>query len=728
MKYTISHKSKGRIRVRFDRYRMTIKEACYMENYFLSCGYIENANVNRRTCGITILYDPLQYEPDDILSRFKASVTKYSFDADKAELISDAFKSKMIEATYSDRLTMLTVGYFVKKLLPFPIRIGLTLIDSIKFIKKGFSSLAAHKIDVSVLDALAIGISIARGNYATAASVMYMLKTGEVMEEWTHRKYVNDLAQVMSLNVENVWRKLGDTEENVPITSVREGDLIILRSSDIVPLDGVLASGMLSVNQSSLTGESLPVHKSEGAFLYGGTVVEEGDGVLQVTSVAGQGRYDRIVKMIEDSEKLKSATEDRAFHLADRLVPYSLLGSALTYLLTRDTYKAMAFLMVDFSCALKLAMPLTVLSAMKEANKYGISTKGGKFLENVSEAETIVFDKTGTLTKAIPKLVDIITFDGMDEVELLRYAACLEEHYPHSVANAVVRAAIERDIFHDEMHSKVEYVVAHGISSEIDGKKVIIGSYHFVFEDEKTEISENEIGKFNGMPDEFTRLYFAMDGVLKGVLFIFDPLKEESKSVIDALHRLGLNRICMMTGDNEKAARAIANELNLDSFRAELLPEDKATYIREEHNAGRKVIMVGDGINDTPALSEADVGIAVRDGAAIAKEISDITIASSDLRTLIILKRISDNMMRKINVNYRFIIGFNSALILSGLFGILSPTASALLHNVSTVAGGIMSTRPLLTSDEVTGLLSSDITGNSEENSGESTHEGIKEK
>ncbi|MFR5263351.1 MAG: heavy metal translocating P-type ATPase [Christensenellales bacterium] len=694
---------------------MTIEEACYMENYFLSCGYIENANVNRRTCGITILYDPLQYEPYDILSRFKASVTKYSFDADKAELISDAFKSKMIEATYSDRLTMLTVGYFVKKLLPFPIRLGLTLIDSIKFIKKGFSSLVAHKIDVSVLDALAIGISIARGNYATAASVMYMLKTGEVMEEWTHRKYVNDLAQVMSLNVENVWRKLGDTEENVPITSVREGDLIILRSSDIVPLDGVLDSGMLSVNQSSLTGESLPVHKSEGAFLYGGTVVEEGDGVLQVTSVAGQGRYDRIVKMIEDSEKLKSATEDRAFHLADRLVPYSLLGSALTYLLTRDTYKAMAFLMVDFSCALKLAMPLTVLSAMKEANKYGISTKGGKFLENVAEAETIVFDKTGTLTKAIPKLVDVITFDGMDEVELLRYAACLEEHYPHSVANAVVRAAIERDIFHDEMHSKVEYVVAHGISSEIDGQKVIIGSYHFVFEDEKTEIRKDEMDKFDNMPDEFTRLYFAMDGVLKGVLFIFDPLKEEAKSVVDALHRLGLNRICMMTGDNEKAARAIANELNLDSFRAELLPEDKATYIREEHNAGRKVIMVGDGINDTPALSEADVGIAVRDGAAIAKEISDITIASSDLRTLIILKRISDNMMRKINVNYRFIIGFNSALIVSGLLGILSPTASALLHNFSTVAGGIMSTRPLLTSDDLTALLSSDLTDNLEE-------------
>ena len=698
---------------------MTIEEACYMENYFLSCGYIENANVNRRTCGITILYDSLQHEPDDILSKFKASVTKYSFDADKAELISDAFKSKMIEATYSDRLTMLTVGYFVKKLLPFPIRLGLTLIDSIKFIKKGFSSLAAHKIDVSVLDALAIGISIARGNYATAASVMYMLKTGEVMEEWTHRKYVNDLAQVMSLNVENVWRKLGDTEENVPITSVREGDLIILRSSDIVPLDGVLASGMLSVNQSSLTGESLPVHKSEGAFLYGGTVVEEGDGVLQVTSVAGQGRYDRIVKMIEDSEKLKSATEDRAFHLADRLVPYSLLGSALTYLLTRDTYKAMAFLMVDFSCALKLAMPLTVLSAMKEANKYGISTKGGKFLENVAEAETIVFDKTGTLTKAIPKLVDVITFDGMDEVELLRYAACLEEHYPHSVANAVVRAAIERDIFHDEMHSKVEYVVAHGISSEIDGQKVIIGSYHFVFEDEKTEIRKDEMDKFDNMPDEFTRLYFAMDGVLKGVLFIFDPLKEEAKSVVDALHRLGLNRICMMTGDNEKAARAIANELNLDSFRAELLPEDKATYIREEHNAGRKVIMVGDGINDTPALSEADVGIAVRDGAAIAKEISDITIASSDLRTLIILKRISDNMMRKINVNYRFIIGFNSALIVSGLLGILSPTASALLHNFSTVAGGIMSTRPLLTSDDLTALLSSDLTDDLEEDFGE---------
>ena len=715
MKYTISHKSRGRIRVRFDRYRMTIEEACYMESYFLSSGYLENANVNRRSCGITIFYDSSQFKLDEVLAKFNNSIREYSFNVSDAEHVSDNFKSKIIEATYSDKLTLMTFSYFAKKLLPMPVRIALTIMGSIKFFKKGLVSLKNMKLDVSVLDALAIGISMARGNFATAGSVMYMLNTGEVMEEWTHRKYVNDLAQVMSLNVDNVWRKNGAVEENIPITSVKQGDLIVLRCSDVIPLDGVLESGLLSVNQSSLTGESLPVHKSEGAFLYGGTVVEEGEGLLKVTSVVGQGKYDRIVKMIEDSEKLKSETEDRAFHLADKLVPYSLLGSALTYLITRNAYKAMAFLMVDFSCALKLAMPLTVLSAMKEANKYGISVKGGKFLENVSQSETIVFDKTGTLTKATPKLVDIIPFDGMDEVELLRYAACLEEHYPHSVANAVVNAAVEREISHDEMHSKVEYVVAHGISSEIDGKKAIIGSYHFVFEDEKTEIPKNEMDKFDEMPDEFTRLYFAMDGVLKGVLFIFDPLKEEAKEVIEALHKLGFSRICMMTGDNEKAARTIANELRLDTFKAELLPEDKAGYIREEHDAGRKVVMIGDGINDTPALSEADVGIAVHDGAAIAKEISDITIATSDLRALILLRIISDNMMDKINSNYRFIIGFNSALIVSGLLGILSPTASALLHNISTVVGGIMSTRPLLTSDDLTDLL--------EEEFRKSTHE-----
>ena len=715
MKYTISHKSKGRIRIRFDRYRMTIEEACYMENYFLSFGYLENANVNHRSCGITIFYDSNQLAFDDVLSKFKNSADEYSFDLTEAQQISDDFKSKIIEAKYSDKLTLMTFNYFAKKLLPMPVRIALTLMGSIKFFKKGLSSLRKLKLDVSVLDAVAIGISIFRGNFATAGSVMYMLNTGEIMEEWTHRKYVNDLAQVMSLNVDNVWRKTSDIEENVPIASVKEGDLIVLRSSDIVPLDGVLESGVLSVNQSSLTGEALPVHKTEGAFLYGGTVVEEGNGILRVTSVIGQGKYDRIVKMIEDSEKLKSETEDRAFHLADRLVPYSLLGSALTYLITRNAYKAMAFLMVDFSCALKLAMPLTVLSAMKEANKYGISVKGGKFLENVSKSETIVFDKTGTLTKATPKLVDLIPFDGMNEVELLRYAACLEEHYPHSVANAVVNAAIERGIFHDEMHSKVEYVVAHGISSEIDGQKVIIGSYHFVFEDEKTEIRKAEMDKFDNLPDEFTRLYFAMDGVLKGVLLIFDPLKEEAKEVIETLHKLGFNRICMMTGDNEKTARAIASQLKLDTFKAELLPEDKAVYIREEHNAGRKVVMIGDGINDTPALSEADVAIAVHDGAAIAKEISDITIASSDLRTLILLRIISDNMMQKINSNYRFIIGFNSALILAGLFGILSPTASALLHNISTVMGGIMSTRPLLTSDNLADLLEEEFRKSTQE-------------
>ncbi len=531
--------------------------------------------------------------------------------------------------------------------------------------------------------------------------MMFLLQTGDLLEDWTHRKSVNDLAGAMSLKVDRVWKRTDEGDVLTDVSVIRPGDRIVVRTSNVIPLDGKVVEGEASVNQASMTGESVPVIRRPGGYVYAGTIVEEGGCVIEVTRATGSGRYDQIVRMIEESEKLKSVTEERAFHLADRLVPYSLGGAALTWLLTRNIDKAVSFLMVDFSCALKLSMPLSVLSAIREAGEHGISVKGGKFLEAVAEAKTIVFDKTGTLTHATPSVVDVVTFDGTDATEDLRIAACLEEHYPHSIANAIVRCAGERGIRHDEMHSKVEYVVAHGISSRLEGhEKAVIGSYHFVFEDEGCAIPENETEKFRRLPTEYSHLFMAIDGRLKAAICIFDPLRGEAAEVVDAFHKLGLNKVCMMTGDNEHTASAIARKLDLDEYHAEVLPRDKAEFIQREHEKGRRVIMIGDGVNDTPALSEADAGIAVSDGAAIAREIADITISSDSLWQLVTLRKISRALMKRINENYRFIIGFNASLIAFGVLGILSPATSALLHNGSTLVTGIRSMSNLLKEDE----------------------------
>ena len=552
-----------------------------------------------------------------------------------------------------------------------------------------------------MLDAAAIAASMLRGDFSTASSVMFLLQTGDLLEDWTHRKSVNDLASTMSLKADRVWKRTDEGDVLTDVSVIRPGDRIVVRTSNVIPLDGRVVEGEASVNQASMTGESVPVIRRPGGYVYAGTIVEEGGCVIEVTRATGSGRYDQIVRMIEESEKLKSGTEERAFHLADRLVPYSLGGAALTWLLTRNIDKAVSFLMVDFSCALKLSMPLSVLSAIREAGEHDISVKGGKFLEAVAEAKTIVFDKTGTLTHATPSVVDVVTFDGTDATEDLRIAACLEEHYPHSIANAIVRCAGERGIRHDEMHSKVEYVVAHGISSRLEGhEKAVIGSYHFVFEDEGCAIPENETEKFRRLPTEYSHLFMAIDGRLKAAICIFDPLRGEAAEVVDAFHKLGLNKVCMMTGDNEHTASAIARKLDLDEYHAEVLPRDKAEFIQREHEKGRRVIMIGDGVNDTPALSEADAGIAVSDGAAIAREIADITISSDSLWQLVTLRKISRALMKRINENYRFIIGFNASLIAFGVLGILSPATSALLHNGSTLVTGIRSMSNLLKEDE----------------------------
>ena len=556
---------------------------------------------------------------------------------------------------------------------------------------------------MALLDAVAISASILTGDYDTASSVMFLLGVGEILEEWTHKKSVDDLARTMSLDVDKVWTVVQGEEVLLSVNEVKVGAEIIVRTGNMIPLDGKLSSGEAMVNQASMTGESVPVRKTKGSYAYAGTVVEEGECHIIVEKEAGSGRYDRIVKMIEESEKLKSSTEDKASHLADKLVPYSLGGAALAYLFTRNVTKALAFLMVDFSCALKLSMPVAVLSAMREAGKYHISVKGGKFMEVISEADTIVFDKTGTLTYAKPKVEEIITFMGEDEDEMLRMAACLEEHYPHSMANAVVTEAERRDLHHAERHSKVEYVVAHGISSIyeekrvlIGSKKTVIGSYHFVFEDEKCTVPKGEEEKFNAIPEEYSALYLAVNGKLAAVILVSDPLRVEAKDVIRKLKQLGINKVVMMTGDNKHTAKAVAKKVGVDEFYAEVLPEDKAKFIQEEHKKGRKVIMVGDGINDSPALSEADAGIAISAGAAIAKEVADVTVKEGDLYELVILKEISNRLMHRIHDNYRFIIGFNSALIALGFFGVISPSGSALFHNLSTVASGVKSTTALL--------------------------------
>jgi len=694
MKFFVLHESTWRIRLRIAQLGMTLRQADLLEYYLQEQDSVDKAKVLDRT-GEVVIFRTRKTED---WSGIRSALENFSYQDERLCELVPQETGRAVDRKYAEKLTVMILGRIFRRIFfPVPLRMIWTVAKSIRFLIKGLRALFTRGLDVSVLDAAAITVSLWQKDYATAGSVMFLLNIGELLEAWTHKKSVNDLARTMSLKVEKVWRKKEDGEEElVGIGSIEKHDRVVIRTSDIVPLDGEVIEGTVMVNQASMTGESVPVARKAGGYVYAGTVIEEGECTIEVTKTAGSGKYDQIVRMIEESEKLKSNTEARAFHLADKLVPYSLGGTAFTWLLTRNVNRAISFLMVDFSCALKLSMPLAVLSAIKEAGSHDISVKGGKFLEAVAQAETIVFDKTGTLTHETPTVVDVVTFGDMKEEDALRMAACLEEHYPHSMANAVVKAAAERDLVHKEMHSKVEYVVAHGISSRVDGKRALIGSYHFVFEDEKVRMPEGEEDVLRALPDEYTHLYLAIDGVLVAVICIFDPLREEAPEVIRALHQAGFDRVCMMTGDNERTASAVARELKLDEYHAEVLPEEKAAFIKQEHAAGRKVIMVGDGVNDTPSLSEADAGIAIRGGAAIASEVADIIVSAEDLHRLVLLKQMSNALMKRIRSNYRFIMGFNAGLIALSVSGILPPATSALLHNVSTVVTGLRSMTELL--------------------------------
>ena len=687
------HESPGRIRVHAMQKRMTMAQADILEYYLKAQEGVIEAKVYDRTGDAIIFYEGKREGMILALSRF-------SYKGNEGLVPSQT--GRALNREYEDKLVLTVVDRVISTLFyPIPLKRVITGVKAIPYLFKGLQTLFQRKIEVSLLDAVAISASILTGDYDTASSVMFLLSVGEILEEWTHKKSVDDLARTMSLNVDKVWTLVQGEEVLLPLNEVEVGQEIIVRTGNMIPLDGKVSFGEAMVNQASMTGESIPVRKKVGSSAYAGTVVEEGECRIRVEKLAGSGRYDRIVKMIEESEKLKSATEDKASHLADKLVPYSLGGAALTYLLTRNVTKALAFLMVDFSCALKLSMPVAVLSAMREAGKHKISVKGGKFMEAISEANTIVFDKTGTLTYAKPKVEDIITFNNADENEMLRMAACLEEHYPHSMANAVVAEAEARDLHHAERHSKVEYVVAHGISSIYEGKHVLIGSHHFIFDDEHCTVPKGEEEKLASIPPEHSALYLAVDGELTTVILISDPLRKEAVGVIQDLKALGIDKVVMMTGDNKKTAHAVARMVGVDEFHAEVLPEDKASFIQEEHRLGRKVIMVGDGINDSPALSEADAGIAISAGAAIAKEVADITIQEGDLYELVILKKLSNRLMKRIHGNYNFIIGFNAMLIALGLAGIMTPSNSALFHNISTIATGLKSMTPLIPEEEI---------------------------
>ena len=693
MKWNILHESPGRIRVHAMQKRMTMEQADILEYYLKAQEGVIEAKVYDRTGDAVIFYEGKREGMILALSRF-------SYKGNEGLVPSQT--GRALNREYEDKLVLTVVDRVISTLFyPIPLKRVITGVKAIPYLFKGLQTLFQRKIEVSLLDAVAISASILTGDYDTASSVMFLLSVGEILEEWTHKKSVDDLARTMSLNVDKVWTLVQGEEVLLPLNEVEVGQEIIVRTGNMIPLDGKVSFGEAMVNQASMTGESIPVRKKVGSSAYAGTVVEEGECRIRVEKLAGSGRYDRIVKMIEESEKLKSATEDKASHLADKLVPYSLGGAALTYLLTRNMTKALAFLMVDFSCALKLSMPVAVLSAMREAGKHKISVKGGKFMEAISEANTIVFDKTGTLTYAKPKVEDIITFNNADENEMLRMAACLEEHYPHSMANAVVAEAEARDLHHAERHSKVEYVVAHGISSIYEGKHVLIGSHHFIFDDEHCTVPKGEEEKLASIPPEHSALYLAVDGELTTVILISDPLRKEAVGVIQDLKALGIDKVVMMTGDNKKTAHAVARMVGVDEFHAEVLPEDKASFIKEEHRLGRKVIMVGDGINDSPALSEADAGIAISAGAAIAKEVADITIQEGDLYELVILKKLSNRLMKRIHSNYNFIIGFNAMLIAFGLAGIMTPSNSALFHNISTIATGLKSMTPLIPEEEI---------------------------
>ncbi len=692
MKCRILHDARGSMRVHLEAPRMTLEQADVVEYYLRAQEGVTQVKVYDRTGDAVIHYRGSRAQIIGALARFSY------VDEKNASLVPE-HTGRVLNREYEDKLVFLVLRRVCNKLfLPVGVREVITVCKSWRYIAKGLGCLRKGKLQVPVLDATAITVSVLRGSFDTASSVMFLLDVGDILEEWTHKKSVDDLARTMSLNVDKVWMKSREdgVEVLVPVSEIRAGDEIVVRTGNMIPLDGRVAEGEATINQASITGESLPVRKAPGDVIYAGTVVEEGECTVRVEKTTGGGRYDRIVKMIEESEKLKSQTEDKASHLADKLVPYTLGGTLLTYLLTRNVTKALSILMVDFSCALKLSMPIAVLSAMRESSFYHISVKGGRFLEAVSEADTIVFDKTGTLTHATPRVAKIVTFGDHDPAEMLRTAACLEEHYPHSIANAVVEEARKQGLRHEERHSKVEYVVAHGISSIVEGEKVLIGSYHFIFEDEHCVVPAGEEERFAALPDEYSHLYLAVSGELAAVICIEDPLREEAKEVIERLHAQGLSKIVMMTGDSERTARAVAAKVGVDEYHSEVLPEDKAAFVRSEHAAGRKVIMIGDGVNDSPALSESDAGVAISEGAAIAREVADITISADDLYTLVVLREISDALMRRINSNYRFIMSFNLFLILMGVGGIMAPTTTALLHNISTIGISLQSMTNLL--------------------------------
>ena len=693
MKFKIKHEIRGRIRIHMEQKRMTHEQADILLFYLQNIDGVFRADVYDRTADATIHYKGNRETIIEGLRRFRY---------EKVEVPNGLLETsgRAMNAEYQEKLVNKIIFHYGRKfLLPYPISAAYTTIMSAKYIWKGIKTLMERRIEVPVLDATAIGVSIFRSDFSTAGSIMFLLGIGELLEEWTHKKSVDDLARTMSLNVGKVWLKTGDQAVLVSSNQIKSGDQVVVHMGNVIPFDGEVVDGEAMINQASLTGESVPVRRTTGNYVYAGTVVEEGEVTVDVKAVGGSSRYEKIAAMIEESEKLKSGLESRAEHLADKLVPYSLGGTALTYLLTRNATKALSILMVDFSCALKLAMPISVLSAIREAGLYKITVKGGKYLEAVAEADTIVFDKTGTLTKAKPTVAEVVSFNRMSEDELLRIAACLEEHFPHSMAKAVVDAASAaktKHLDHEEMHSKVEYIVAHGISTQIEGKKAVIGSYHFVFEDEKVVIPEGMEEKFENLPEEYSHLYMAIEGKLAAVICIEDPLREEAVEVIRELRKAGLSKIVMMTGDSERTAKAIAKRVGVDEYYAEVLPEDKAEFCEREKAAGRKVIMIGDGINDSPALSAANVGIAISDGAEIAREIADITVGADNLKELVTLKKISNGLIKRISHNYHSIVGFNAGLIALGVAGIIMPTTSALLHNTSTLIIGLRSMQNLL--------------------------------
>lgn len=690
MKFVIKHEINGRIRLHLVQKNMTYKQADTIQYALNSLKTVEKVTVYERTADVVILYNS---DRNEIINYIKHL---HYEDIDVPDIVLESSGRKTNSYYWEKIVNKVIFRYASKLFLPLPLKYGLSAYNSLKYITKGIKVLAKGRIEVPVLDATAIGVSMVRGDIKTAGSIMFLLSIGEILEDWTHKKSVDDLARSMALNVEKAWLKTDEGEILTDITTIEQGDQIVVRLGNVIPFDGVVCAGEAMVNQASLTGESVPVRKVNENLVYAGTVVEEGEITFKVTGTIGSSKFEKIVSMIEDSEKLKSSVEGKAEHLADKLVPYTLAGSLLTYLLTRNTIKAISVLMVDFSCALKLSMPITVLSAIREASTYDITVKGGKYLEAMAAADTIVFDKTGTLTKATPTVIDVISFNGENPDELLRIAACLEEHFPHSMAKAVVDAAVKKNLVHEEIHSKVEYLVAHGISTTIEEKKAIIGSYHFVFEDENSIILDEYKEKFENLSPEYSYLYLAIENVLAAAICIEDPLREEAFDIVSELKNVGIKKVVMMTGDSERIAHSIASKVGVDEYYSEVLPEDKASFVEKEKEAGRKVIMIGDGINDSPALSAANVGIAISQGAQIAREIADITIGADNLFEIVKLKLISDNLMKRIHRNYREIVGINTGLIMAGVTGVITPTTSAMLHNTSTILISLSDMKPTL--------------------------------